>query len=351
MYQKKKVETFSIGFENDDYDESKKSYKISKMLGLENNILMMKESDLIDLVDQLPDIYSEPFGDSSSLPSLLLSKFSKQKVKVCLSGDGGDELFGGYNRYMLVDKIWNNIKFFPLFLRKYFKTSLLNLSEKNKYTISMFLLKNFSEKNQKLEKLFDVLDSKTKLDLYKNILTKSKNSFNLLNHEICEDIVLKNFNFLSSFQENMMLNDTKFYMQDDILCKVDRSSMFYSLEARVPFLDFDLFCASWRVPLKYKKNKVLLKNIINGHINFDKIEGPKKGFSIPLKKWLNLDMRNNVDKYINEKKLSNYPFLKKNEIIDIWSKFKNNKSINEHLIWNIFILIQWLEKYKNNLKI
>ena len=127
---KKKVETFSIGFENDVYDESKKSYKISKMLGLENNILMMKESDLIDLVDQLPDIYSEPFGDSSSLPSLLLSKFSKQKVKVCLSGDGGDELFGGYNRYMFVDKIWNNIKFFPLFLRKYSKNFLLNLSEK-----------------------------------------------------------------------------------------------------------------------------------------------------------------------------------------------------------------------------
>ena len=111
----KKIETFSVGFESEDYDESKKASKISKMLGIENNILMMKEDDLIGLVDQLPEIYSEPFGDSSSLPSILLSKFSKNKVKVCLSGDGGDELFGGYNRYKLVEKIWNNLKFAPFF--------------------------------------------------------------------------------------------------------------------------------------------------------------------------------------------------------------------------------------------
>ena len=110
----KKVETFSIGFESEDYDESKKASKISKKLGIENNILMMNENDLIGLIDQLPEIYSEPFGDSSNLPSILLSKFSK-KVKVCLSGDGGDELFGGYNRYKLVEKIWSNLKFVPFF--------------------------------------------------------------------------------------------------------------------------------------------------------------------------------------------------------------------------------------------
>lgn len=348
---KKKVETFSIGFENEDYDESKKSLKISKMLGLENNIFMMNENDLINMVDQLPEIYSEPFGDSSSLPSILLSKFSKKKVKVCLSGDGGDELFGGYNRYMLAEKIWKNLKFIPPFLRRYSKNFLINLSDKKKYAISNLFLKNFSEKNQKLEKFFDILDSETQLDLYKNILTKSKNSFNLVNYENKEDIILNNFNNFSSFKENMMLNDLNFYMQDDILCKVDRSSMFYGLETRVPFLDYEVFSTSWQVPLKFKENKLLLREIINSHINFAKIDGPKKGFSVPLKKWLNFDMKSKVEKYINEDNLIKYSFLNKDKITNIWSQFKNNKSINEHLIWNIFVLIQWLEKYKNNLKI
>lgn len=346
----KKIETFSIGFDNKIYDESKKSSKISKILGLKNNTLMMREEDLIDLIDDLPEIYSEPFGDSSSLPSVLLSKFSRKKVKVCLSGDGGDELFGGYNRYNLTDNIWRGLNIIPKGFKKVLRNYLKNLNSEKKNLISNLFLNNFSEKNQKLEKFFDILDSGSKLDLYKNILIKSRDSLNLMEINDDKDIILNNFNNFNSFKENMMFNDLSYYLQDDILCKVDRASMYHGLETRVPFLDIDILRASWRIPIKFKKNKMVLRHIINKYLNYNEIEGPKKGFSIPLKKWLYENLRHKIDKYINDEILKKYSFLKKNKIIQLWTEFKSKKTINEHLIWNIFILIQWLEKYKNNIK-
>ncbi len=348
---KKKVETFSIGFENQSYDESNKSSKISSFLGLDNNLLKMQEEDMIDMVQNLPEIYSEPFADSSCLPSILLSKFSKSKVKVCLSGDGGDELFGGYTRYNLTDKIWSSLRIFPLEFRKFIKKILVDTTEEKKNLISNLFLMQYSEKNQKLEKFFDILDTKNKLNLYKEILTKSKDSFNLVKIDNSDKHFFNKFDKFSSFKENMMIHDIKHYMTDDILCKVDRSSMYHALETRVPFLDYELFSAAWQIPIKYKSNKIILKDIIGRHINYNEIAGPKKGFSIPLKKWLNLNMKSKVDEYVNLKKLNKYSFLKKDIIIELWEKFKNKKSINEHLIWNIFVLIQWLEKYKNNLKV
>ncbi|MAV64097.1 MAG: asparagine synthase (glutamine-hydrolyzing) [Pelagibacteraceae bacterium TMED124] len=346
---KKNIETFSIGFENKIYDESNKSSKVSKIIGMKNNKLIMKEKDMLNLIKYLPEIYSEPFGDSSSLPSIILSKFCKRKVKVCLSGDGGDELFAGYNRYNLTPNLWNKLKFFPINIRILLKKFLTNLSSDKRQKISNILLQNFSENEQKLEKFIDVLDSKSENDLLKNILSKSKNSFDLIENETKNNIIEESFKEHSLSVKTMMANDTKFYLSDDILCKVDRSSMYYGLETRVPFLDFDLFKKAWQVPLKFRKKKQLLNNIINKHINYDEIKGPKKGFSIPLKKWLSLSLRNTLDEYINEEILSKYPFFKKEKIIYLWNSYKKNKLVNEHLIWNIFILIQWLETYKKNL--
>ena len=148
-----------------------------------------------------------------------------------------------------------------------------------------------------------------------------------------------------------MENDTKFYLSDDILCKIDRASMFNGLETRVPFLDYDLFSASWQVPLKFRKNKKILNDIINTHFNYDEIKGPKKGFSIPLKRWLFVNLKDKIENFINIEKLSEYPFINKQKVLDLWDKYKKNYLINEHLIWNIFILLQWLERYKKNFNI
>ena len=344
----KKIDTFSIKFKNENYDESKFSDYISKTIGSVHHQIQIDEINFKDAIEEIIDVYGEPFADSSQIPTILISKFTKKKVKVCLSGDGADELFGGYNRYKYIPICW---KFFKLLGLKYnfnkfvFQFFLKNLNFFLVPIIQLFLGRNDKQIQYKIDKFIRIIqNAKNQHDLYINLISNNAlgNKFDLdLNNNF-------KFNNNNSIEETMMIMDQMDYLPNDILYKVDHASMSVGLETRMPFLDLNIFKFSKSLPLKYKVNKnetkILLKNVLKKYTNEKFVNREKMGFSIPLKEWLRGPLKNIVlecEKKINSKK---YDFLCNLNISEKISNFYNKNADTQNYLWNIIILIYWLEK-------
>ena len=264
-HSKNKINTFTIGFSDDHYNEATYAKKISKILNTQHHELYVKPKMAIDLISKLPKIYDEPFGDSSKIPTILVSQLASKNVKVCLSGDGGDELFGGYNRY-----IWSNIifKLFKnsVYLKSLFSNLLSKISTDNWnefYKIfSLLISQRFRVNNfgDKIHKISEVINFKSEEDLYIKLISQWRSDLPT-NHNFNEILSFQkklNWNKNVNFIENMMISDTLNYLPDDILVKVDRASMSTSLETRAPFLDISVIKEAWGIPLNEKiKRKVV----------------------------------------------------------------------------------------------
>ena len=286
-----KIDTFTIGFEDKKFDESIYAKKIANIIGTKHNELIINHKDIIETVSLIPKIYDEPFADSSQLATYLLSKFAKENVAVTLSGDGGNELFAGYNRYHLVSKIIS----VPHNIRKT-SAKILNLLSNNSLVgienllIRSGLIKNNYQLSDKISKFSYLLNKKNFEELYQNLLfnyidntddnivLNSTDKIDLTaSHELPETI--------KEIKEKMMYYDTLIYLPDDILCKVDRASMAVGLETRVPFLDKDVIEFAWKLPLSQKinngKSKYILREILYDYLPKDLIERPKTGIGVP----------------------------------------------------------------------
>ncbi len=288
---KSKIKAFTIGFEDKIYDESIFAKDVARHLGVEHFIHKFSANDVINLIEDFDYFYDEPFGDASALPTMLLSKITKDKVSVALSGDGGDELFLGYDRYFFTQNYYNKLSKLPQLLRN-ISSTIFKYSYQDKLEKMAYPIKNLNHLN-----LYSVISTSIKPWELSNVFSKEF---------IYESFNKESINYLDLQELNIDLNpndiieslskiDFYRYLPDDILTKVDRASMKYSLEARVPLLDHRIVEFSYSLPtnIKLHKNikKSILKEILYKYVPKKLIEREKRGFSVPLKNWFRDELK------------------------------------------------------------
>lgn len=342
------LKTFSIGFENNFYDESKYSSNIANFLGTEHYDIRLKNTDIANAAQDMGDIYCEPFSDSSQLPTLLLSKFAKQYVKVCLSGDGGDEMFLGYNRYLYSEIYFNKILKIPQIFRIFLSYLLLSINSEtyNKgYNIlqKINLVSTRFEIGELIHKFANALKIND-LDKLYNFFISTFQNLNILNKKIDRNYILAQTNKINNTTD-MNLEDFKFYLPEDILCKVDRASMSTSLETRMPFLNRELFEFLINIDinkkLKHNKLKYISKSILYDYIPTNNFNNQKKGFSIALDSLIRNELKEFCYDTINSNSNEIKNFIDFDYLQQILSNhFRHSKNFGKE-IWNAVIFIKW----------
>lgn len=361
LYQKnstEKIKSFTIGSSSNQMDESRSAKKIADHLGTEHNEIIVNPKDQMNLIEKLPEIYDEPFADSSQIPSLLINNFASKHVKVALTGDGGDEIFCGYNRYIYSFQIWKLIQLLNRYkinglgkiLNKIPKQTILKLE----YIIN--LLKKgdsgVSLLEEKIKKISEaIIYSKSLNDLYLTHVNSWQVDQNIIINEELNFLPDK-FYFDSKNEHeyilNMQLTDLKTYLTDDILCKSDRASMYSSLENRSPFLDEEIYHLANSLPqemkINKKKGKYVLKNILSNYIPEKLFNRPKKGFSIPIGDWLKNELKDWANDLLDTTNIKKYEFLNSSLIGKYWTTHKSNSHDHSKKIWNVITLLSWLKK-------
>jgi len=339
-----KVKTFSIGFDEADFNEAHHAKNISNFLGTDHEELYLNTQHLLDTIIKLPEVYSEPFADSSQIPTLLLSKLTKTKVTVSLSGDGGDELFGGYRRYFLGNKIKDNFKYFPAFFRNMLRKS--NFIPKFGQSFSPLLSPFIKNYELKVSKLQNLLNFKDDVSLYSSLAEFTSIPLQeVLNIKYENEIWDSNLTFF----EKAMIQDTIESLPGDMLTKVDIAGMHHSLETRVPLLNHKIAEFAMKLPIDYLlkngQGKHILKDIVHDYIPKDIMERPKKGFDIPLASYLRNDIKEYSGDLLNYGK-NHFSEIFDNNLIDsIWMEHQNNHSNHANLLWNLVTLFAWHNHY------
>ena len=347
------IKTFTIGFDENNYDEAKYAKKISKHLGTNHTELYISSKTAMEVVPKIPTIYDEPFSDSSQIPTFLVSELAKQQVKVALSGDGGDELFCGYNRHVMSKKFSNIFRLVPISFRKTLSSGLHSISPQSWNKISTLLpgLKNHTNFGDKIHKFGYALKAKTLYDLYYILRSHWQNPTEVVIDSKEPGTFLTQFRpnlHKLNIQQQMMVLDTLTYLPDDILVKVDRASMASSLETRAPFLDHKLIEYVWKIPhaLKFKngQGKWILKKILNKYVPSNLTERPKMGFGVPLDIWLRGPLRDWAENLLNEKRLKHDGYFTEKLIRDKWKEHLSGKQNWQDLLWNVLMFQAWIDK-------
>ena len=348
-----KIDTFTIGFEDKKFDESDYAKSIASIIGSKHNELIISHQDVQNVIPLVPQIYDEPFSDSSQLVTYLISKFAIRDVKVTLSGDGGDELFGGYNRYIWASRILSVP--YPIRNKLSYLLNLISYNMLSKFenlSISTGIIKNQLQLSDKVNKLSYLINKKDFFDLYQNLL------FNYIDN-LEDDVILessKEVDTISSHElphnlddinEKMMYYDSLIYLPDDILCKVDRASMSVGLETRVPFLDKEVIKFAWSLPVSQKiykgKTKNILRNLLEEYIPKKLIERPKMGFSVPLASWLRGPLKDYANEKINSAINHKDQYFDSKKVAKKWEEHKSGKRNWHYFIWNVIVFQSWLE--------
>ncbi|MGA1941026.1 asparagine synthase (glutamine-hydrolyzing) [Arcobacter sp. YIC-310] len=348
--QDKKINTFTIGFDNEKYNEANHAKIIAEYLGTNHTEYYMKNGDMLDLVESLPFYYDEPFGDSSALPTMIVSKLARQSVTVALSADGGDEAFCGYSKYFFLNRFQSI--FSNSFKREVLKTGLNLFSVNNVEYINKKLPKKLKQTNikDKYTKFQRAINSSSLEEMFESASSYvDKNEIiRFLKVEKNQDLFKKwgkvgNIEFLNQ----MMAVDYKLFMNDDVLTKVDRATMSVSLEGREPLIDHRIIEYLARVPfdIKYKnrQGKYLLRQVLYKYLPKELVDKPKSGFQIPLNEWLRDELKPLVLKYLDDKKLDENIFNIE-EITQLKKRFYDGVDIGT-TIWFILMYQMWKEKW------
>ena len=329
-----KIETFTIGFEERNFDESIYAKNISEFLNIKNYCFTVKPKDLLNVVDYLSDIYTEPFADSSQIPTSILSNFASKRIKVALTGDGGDEIFLGYNRYIYYKK-YKYFLFCNNFIKNYFFNPVLKI-----------LYFNDKDKFQKIKKkILDIKDIKT---YYKSMIMEISEDTKLIRNLDQSKFFNEEDSNFSDDYSYMQFLDLKYYLADDLLVKTDRASMYNSLETRAPFLNKKILEIAFKLDLKEKINhfegKLILKNILNEYLPKHLFERPKKGFGVPISKWFRADLNGWIRDIINS---NFFDHLLDNEFYkQALNDHVSGKADNAQILWRYSIFHQWYLKNK-----
>jgi asparagine synthase (glutamine-hydrolysing) len=351
------INTFTIGFTEKIYNEATQAKAIANYLGTKHTELYVTPQQALEVIPDLPNLYCEPFADSSQIPTFLVSKLAREKVKVAITGDAGDELFGGYNRYVLTKKFWRKISNTPVWARSFIASSIKSLSP-NSWNIMANSIQSLTPRSLRLNNLGEKLHKAAKA------MTAEKYDdfyLDLVTHCNPEEIVIGNFKQRAFFDftqsdftlfddvEKMMIADTMSYLPDDILVKVDRASMAVSLESRIPFLDHRVVDFAWRVPQSMKINKFtskwILREILYKHVPKHLTQQPKMGFSVPIDSWLRGPLKDWAETLLDENRLTQEGFFHPEPIRNKWLEHLSGKKNWQHFLWNVLMFQSWLSKH------
>jgi len=343
----KPINTFSIGFVNKDYDESLYSNRVAKYLRTNHHEKIIGPKDCLDIIPKLSQIYDEPFGDSSSMPTYLLSKLAKESVTVSLSGDGADELFGGYERYYRGMAYWRILSAIPIQIRKYIRYLLLSLPANSIDKINNRLFTT-NKLGYKIHKIASSLDARNTKLFLQSLVSYWNDTDNLVINGNCNTtsyhtVSPDNFDDLKSYA---MFCDFNSYLPGDILTKVDRASMSVGLECRSPYLNKNVIEFSNRLPINYKirngTSKWILKKILYKYLPKQFFERPKTGFSVPIDSWLRGPLKSWASELINPKRLIIENNLNAKLVEQRWQALLNGEKSYQYQLWNVLIFQQWL---------
>ena len=336
--------TFSIGFQDERYDESKYAKDIANHLNTEHTEFILNNSDILDVIPDLYKVYDEPFSDSSQIPTILLSKQTRKHVTVALSGDGADELFGGYNRHFYSKKWWPLISKIPFNLRN----SFVQIYQKFNFNY----LYNSTKDINRLKKALGAIGSRDDLDLYTAYLSEGQSAEHLQNIELNKKFINYEM-YCNDFDvaEKLMILDTRYYLPDNVLVKVDRAAMSQSLETRAPYLNSELFKFAIKIPMNHKikgnKGKLVQRKLLEKYIPKHLIDRPKQGFEPPLGTWLRGPLKDWGADIINSNNALNREYYKKDIILERWNQHQNKDTDWTKFLWNIISLESW--RIENNI--
>lgn len=343
------VNTFSIGFDNPAFNEAQHAKAVAAHLGTHHTELYVGMDQARDLLPILPEVWDEPFADSSQIPMFLVSRLAREHVSVALSGDGGDELFGGYNRHVTGAAVWRRAQPFPAALRKIFgKTLSHKTTGAVAETISGLLpsQKRIAGLAARLHKVGAVVGADSPMDFYTRLISQWQDEALVLG--IDGDLSLPEPPTFADFRNTMMFLDMTTYLPDDILVKVDRAGMASSLEGRVPLLDHRVVEFAWQVPLDAKirdgRGKIILREILYRYVPRSLIERPKAGFAIPVGEWLAGPLRGWVEDLIDPKRIKEEGFLDPTLVALVWQRFLAGNVQLETRLWCILMFQAWLRR-------
>jgi asparagine synthase (glutamine-hydrolysing) len=355
------VKTFAIGFQEDAYNEAKYAKAVAAHLGTDHTELYITPKQALDVIPRLANLYDEPFADSSQIPTFLVSQMTKQHVTVALSGDAGDELFAGYNRYQLTESFWPKLSGVPKSLRKAVGWGLTRFSPEtlNRYASLMPITKRWANVGDKLHKGAGVMAAGSVDELYLGMVatgwTDPKSIVRGLS-KYTSPINMSQMPDLSDV-ERMMALDALNYLSDDILTKVDRASMGVSLEARVPYLDHRVVEFAWRLPMEYKLRrengslvtKWVLRQVLYRHVPKELIERPKVGFGVPLEHWLRGPLRDWAEDLLSEERIKREGYLYPAPIRKKWAEHLSGQRNHQHALWCVLMFQAWLAEQRASL--
>jgi asparagine synthase (glutamine-hydrolysing) len=350
------VKTFTVGFHEQGYNEAEHAMAVAKHLGTEHTELYVTAEQALGVIARLPTLYDEPFADSSQIPTFLVSQLARQQVTVSLSGDAGDELFCGYNRYQLTHKLWRRLSRIPLPLRRLAARALTSVSpdawSRAASAAGGLLLRaaRAAQLGDKVHKGAGVLASESADALYLGLVSHWHDPASVvINGREPPTLLSGNAPDLQGLDDvqRMMALDLLTYLPDDILAKVDRAAMGVSLETRVPFLDHRVVEMAWRLPLDMKlregQSKWILRQVLYRYVPQALIERPKVGFGIPIDSWLRGPLRLWAEELLDESRLKTEGYFHPIEIRQKWQEHLSGRRNWQYQLWNVLMFQVWLE--------
>lgn len=350
------VKTFTIGFHEDAFNEAVQAQAVARHLGTDHTELYVTAADALEVIPRLPELYDEPFGDSSQIPTSLVCRLARSQVTVALSGDGGDELFGGYPRYTLVPEIWRLINQIPRRWRRVtgkFLTGMpVSFWDRFLAVLESFLPAHLRQKpyGEKIYKLAEYLSAGSPEEIYYRLISQWQQPLEVVRDaEEYPTLVTDPTRWASlpDLVPRLMSFDLGLYLPDDILVKVDRAAMDVSLETRVPLLDHRIVEFAWRLPLSLKirnhQGKWLLRELLCRYVPRELVERPKMGFAVPIAQWLTGPLRDWAESLLAEDRLRQEGFFHPEPIRRKWREHQGGMPWWHHHLWNILMFQAWLE--------
>ena len=347
------IQTFTVGFEEAGFDESPYAAAVAEHLGTDHHALLETARETLDVIPQLPQMYDEPFADSSQIPTHLVCKAARQNVTVALSGDAGDELFGGYNRYSWGSRIWNKVGWIPPEQRQWLGAAVQGISVSAWDSVGRFVGKDrLGDRAHKLASR--LLSARNLDDVYWSLVTEWPGGDSMVKglskNESLDEMTVRRSeppSGLKDVAERMMFRDALTYLPDDILCKVDRAAMSVSLETRVPFLDHRIAELAWRLPLDMKirggETKWLLRQVLYQYVPRPLIERPKAGFGTPVGQWLRGPLREWAEALLDHARIRREGFFNPDPIRKTWGEHLSGQRDWTPRLWTVLMFQAWLE--------
>jgi len=348
------IRTFTIGFHLAGYNEAEQAKEVARHLGTDHTELYVSERDAMSVIPSLPEIYCEPFSDSSQIPTYLVSKLARQNVTVSLSGDGGDELFSGYTRYALADEFWRKLARVPRSLRRA-TAGLATLPSPAFYDRLAGPLmplmpehRRYGRVGDKVHKAAKLLSMQTADDVYRHLCSHWTNPADIVMGGREQPTMLTGLDALPGLPgnvERMMYVDLMSYLPDDILVKVDRAAMAVSLETRVPMLDHRVVEFAMSLPLAILRaentTKWPLRQLLYKHVPRELVERPKMGFGVPIDNWLRGALRDWAEDLLSETRLKADDFFDPAPIRLAWQEHLSGRRNQQYLLWDVLMFQAW----------